>query len=94
MELFKGFRFSGGEVSAGRLSFTENSYNLGAGSIRDFLWGSGSSKGCLCCGVLLGWKGKIETFSEDRCLRLCEWFGEKVHYPLVWGGWVALISLS
>ena len=88
-EFFKGFGFSRGEVSAGRLGFTENSYNLGAGSIRDFLWGSSSSKGCLsagnylCCGDLLGWKGKIETFSEDRCLRLCEWFGGKVHYPLV-----------
>ena len=31
------FGFSRGEVSAGRLSFTEDSYDLGAGSIRDFL---------------------------------------------------------
>ena len=47
------------------------------------------AKGCLsagnylCCGDLLGWKGEIETFSEDRCLGLCERFGGKVHYPLV-----------
>ena len=35
-EFFKVFEFSGGEVSAGRLGFTEDSYDLGAGLIRVF----------------------------------------------------------
>ena len=59
----------------------EDPYNLGVSSVSHFLGCSGSSQGIfgagnnLGCGNLFGWKSKVMTFSKNRSLGLCEFFG-------------------
>ena len=59
----------------------EDPYDLGVSSVSNLLECSGSSQGIfgagnnLGCGNLFGWKSKVKTFSKNRRLRLCEFFG-------------------